>query len=138
MTPHSDSGIIDERSQHSVEQTVERFTALLHAKGVTLFALVDHSAEAAEAPKPGAAGSSPAGPVQSVKPHRELRRSEPLSSCTSKAISARVSVRLVAPLVPTSLLELRRWQNQSSEGAPPGLEPGKFDSCPACVYKLNH
>ncbi len=48
MTPHSDSGIIDERSQHSVEQTVERLTALLHAKGVTLFALVDHSAEAAK------------------------------------------------------------------------------------------
>ncbi len=48
MTPHSDSGIIDERSQHSVEQTVERLTALLHAKGVTLFALVDHSGEAAK------------------------------------------------------------------------------------------
>jgi len=48
MTPHSDSGIIDERSQHSVEQTVERLTALRHAKGVTLFALVDHSAEAAK------------------------------------------------------------------------------------------
>jgi uncharacterized protein (DUF302 family) len=27
---------------------VERLTALLHAKGVTLFALVDHSAEAAK------------------------------------------------------------------------------------------
>ena len=48
MTPHTDSGIIDERSQHSVEQTVERLTALLHAKGVTLFALVDHSGEAAK------------------------------------------------------------------------------------------
>src|SRR5207247_2507457 len=33
MTPHTDSGIIDERSQHSVEQTVERLTAVLHAKG---------------------------------------------------------------------------------------------------------
>jgi hypothetical protein len=54
------------------------------------------------------------------------------------SFSARVSVRLVAPLVLTSLLELRRWQNQSSEGVPPGLEPGRFDSCPACVYKLNH
>ena len=42
------SGIISERSRHSVEQTVERLTALLHAKGVTLFALVDHSAEAAK------------------------------------------------------------------------------------------
>jgi len=48
MTPHTDNGIIDARSQHSVEQTVERLTALLHAKGVTLFALVDHSAEAAK------------------------------------------------------------------------------------------
>ena len=48
MTPHSDSGIIDERSKHSVEQTVERLTALLHAKGVTVFALVDHSGEAAK------------------------------------------------------------------------------------------
>ena len=48
MSPHSDSGIIDERSQHSVEQTVERLSALLRAKGITLFALVDHSAEAAK------------------------------------------------------------------------------------------
>src|SRR6266699_5701305 len=48
MTPHTDNGIIDARSQHSVEQMVERLTAVLHAKGVTLFALVDHSAEAAK------------------------------------------------------------------------------------------
>ena len=48
MSPHSDSGIIDERSQHSVEQTVERLSALLRAKGITLFAVVDHSAEAAK------------------------------------------------------------------------------------------
>jgi len=48
MTPHSDSGIIDERSQHSVEQTVERLSAMLRAKGITLFALVDHGAEAAK------------------------------------------------------------------------------------------
>ncbi len=48
MTPHTDNGIIDARSQHSVEQTVERLTALLLAKGVTLFALVDHSGEAAK------------------------------------------------------------------------------------------
>ena len=48
MTPHSDSGIIDERSRHSVEQAVERLMALLHTKGVTLFALVDHTGEAAK------------------------------------------------------------------------------------------
>ena len=48
MMPHMDNGIIDARSQHSVEQTVERLTDLLRAKGVTLFALVDHSGEAAK------------------------------------------------------------------------------------------
>ncbi len=48
MTPDTDHGIIDARSQHSVEQTVERLTALLHDKGATLFALVDHSGEAAK------------------------------------------------------------------------------------------
>src|SRR5256884_5769884 len=48
MPPHTDNGIIDARSQHSVEQTVGRLTALLHAKSVTLFALVDHSGEAAK------------------------------------------------------------------------------------------
>src|SRR2546429_9240127 len=42
------SGFISGRRRHSVEQTVERLTALLPAKGVTLFALVDHSAEAAK------------------------------------------------------------------------------------------
>ena len=48
MTPSSDSGIITQPSQHSVEQTVQKLKALLHAKGVTLFALVDHSGEAAK------------------------------------------------------------------------------------------
>ena len=48
MTPPSDSGIITQPSQHSVEQTVQKLKALLHAKGVTLFALVDHSGEAAK------------------------------------------------------------------------------------------
>src|SRR3989449_5192682 len=48
MTPPSDNGIITLPSQQSVDQTVERLTALLHAKGVTLFALVDHSGEAAK------------------------------------------------------------------------------------------
>jgi uncharacterized protein (DUF302 family) len=48
MTPDSDSGIITLPSQHSVDQTVERLQTLLRAKGVTLFALVDHSGEAAK------------------------------------------------------------------------------------------
>ena len=48
MTPLSDNGIITLPSQHSVDQTVEKLQALLRAKGVTLFALVDHSGEAAK------------------------------------------------------------------------------------------
>jgi len=48
MTPHSDNGIITLPSQHSVDQTMEELQTLLRAKGVTLFALVDHSGEAAK------------------------------------------------------------------------------------------
>ena len=47
MTAYSDSGIITQPSQHSVEQTVEKLRVLLQARGVTLFGLVDHSGEAA-------------------------------------------------------------------------------------------
>jgi uncharacterized protein (DUF302 family) len=40
------NGIIDTPSNHSVEQTIEKLKGILQAKGVTLFALVDHSGEA--------------------------------------------------------------------------------------------
>ena len=43
------NGIIDIPSNHSVDQTVEKLKAILQAKGVTLFALVDHSGEAEKA-----------------------------------------------------------------------------------------
>lgn len=42
-------GIIDLPSHYSVDQTVERLKRILEAKGVTLFALVDHSGEAEKA-----------------------------------------------------------------------------------------
>lgn len=48
MTP-SANGIIDVASHHSVDETVERLREILAAKAVTLFALVDHSGEAAKA-----------------------------------------------------------------------------------------
>jgi uncharacterized protein (DUF302 family)/uncharacterized membrane protein YidH (DUF202 family) len=44
-----DTGIVDVPSNHSVDQTVERVKGILNAKGVTLFALVDHSGEAEKA-----------------------------------------------------------------------------------------
>jgi len=46
MIPGTNKGIIDKSSNHSVEETVERLKNLLQSKGVTLFALVDHSGEA--------------------------------------------------------------------------------------------
>lgn len=46
MTPGSDSGIIDISSSHPVDETVEKLKGILQTRGVTLFALVDHSGEA--------------------------------------------------------------------------------------------
>jgi uncharacterized protein (DUF302 family) len=40
------NGIISKPSNHSVDQIVEKLENILQAKGVTLFALVDHSGEA--------------------------------------------------------------------------------------------
>src|SRR6202041_914428 len=41
--------IIDKRSNHSVDETVEKLKNILESKGVSLFALVDHSGEAEKA-----------------------------------------------------------------------------------------
>lgn len=49
MTDSRDRGMVDVLSNYSVDQTVERFKEILAAKGVTLFALIDHSGEAEKA-----------------------------------------------------------------------------------------
>jgi uncharacterized protein (DUF302 family) len=46
---YPDSGIVALRSAHSVSQTVEKIEQALQAKGVKLFAVVDHSGEAEKA-----------------------------------------------------------------------------------------
>ena len=46
MTLSKSEGIINAPSNHSVDQTVEKLKGILQAKGVALFALVDHSGEA--------------------------------------------------------------------------------------------
>lgn len=43
------NGIVSIPSHHSVDETVEKLQGLLQAKGIQLFALVDHSGEAAKA-----------------------------------------------------------------------------------------
>lgn len=46
MALATNKGIIDKPSSHSVEQTVEKLKSILQSKGITLFALVNHSGEA--------------------------------------------------------------------------------------------
>ncbi len=46
MTLSTGSGIINKPSNHSVDETVEKLKHILQAKGVSLFALIDHSGEA--------------------------------------------------------------------------------------------
>jgi uncharacterized protein (DUF302 family) len=46
MNPSRGNGIIHTPSNHSVDETMEKLKGILQAKGVTLFALVDHSGEA--------------------------------------------------------------------------------------------
>jgi uncharacterized protein (DUF302 family) len=48
MPTAPNDGIVDLRSHHSVADTVAKLEATLKSKGVTLFALVDHSGEAAK------------------------------------------------------------------------------------------
>lgn len=49
MSSPAESGIVSIPSAHSVAQTVEKLQAMLQAKGVTLFATIDHSGEAEKA-----------------------------------------------------------------------------------------
>jgi len=49
MTSNAPNGIVSVPSRHSVEETVQRIEKTLAAKGVKLFALVDHSGEAEKA-----------------------------------------------------------------------------------------
>ena len=48
MMSSSDSGIVNIPSHESVDQTLEKLQAMLRAKGVAVFALIDHSGEAAK------------------------------------------------------------------------------------------
>jgi uncharacterized protein (DUF302 family) len=49
MTLNADTGIVTIPGNHTVDQTVEKLKAILEAKGVKLFALIDHSGEAEKA-----------------------------------------------------------------------------------------
>jgi len=43
------AGIVDKPSKHSVDETVQRLKDIIHSRGLTLFAMVDHSGEAGKA-----------------------------------------------------------------------------------------
>jgi uncharacterized protein (DUF302 family) len=49
VTAEKNGGLINILSNHSVDETVSKLKAILQSKGITLFALIDHSGEAAKA-----------------------------------------------------------------------------------------
>jgi uncharacterized protein (DUF302 family) len=49
MSVNTNNGILSKRSNHSVDETLEKLKRTLQAKGVTIFAVVDHSGEAEKA-----------------------------------------------------------------------------------------
>ena len=49
MAAQKVSGLIDIRSSHSMDETVEKLKGILQEKGIALFALVDHSGAAIKA-----------------------------------------------------------------------------------------
>jgi uncharacterized protein (DUF302 family) len=42
----ADNGIVSQPSSHSVDESVEKLKGVLQAKGIALFAIIDHSGEA--------------------------------------------------------------------------------------------
>ena len=49
MAAAANRGMIEVRSSHSVDETVQKLTGILEAKAVKLFAVIDHSGEAEKA-----------------------------------------------------------------------------------------
>ncbi len=49
MPPTPTNGLVSKKSNHSVDETVAKLQSILQAKGVKLFAVVDHSGEAQQA-----------------------------------------------------------------------------------------
>ncbi len=49
MSSPDNTGIVHKLSNHSVDSTLDHLKTILQNKGVTLFALIDHSGEAAKA-----------------------------------------------------------------------------------------
>jgi uncharacterized protein (DUF302 family) len=49
MKSDTDNGVVSIRSHHPVEETVAKLEELLRAKGIRLFAVIDHSGEAKKA-----------------------------------------------------------------------------------------
>jgi uncharacterized protein (DUF302 family) len=49
MPQQLDNGVVHKRSNHPVDDTVDKLKGILSAKGITLFTVVDHSGEAQKA-----------------------------------------------------------------------------------------
>src|SRR5882672_5115715 len=117
MTSRANSGIIDTPSHHSVDETVERLKEILRAKGVTLFALVDHDGEAKRA-------------GMKMRPTRLLVFGSPKAGTPVMLAAPSIAIDLPLKILVWEDAEGRVWASYNSptylqerHGVPPALVP---------------
>ena len=94
MELQNDSGLITRKSRHSVDETVESLSVVLKAKGITLFAVIDHSGEAAKV-------------GLTMRPTRLLIFGDPVAGTPLMLASATCAIDLS--------LKILVWQDQDGE-----------------------
>jgi uncharacterized protein (DUF302 family) len=102
MSPNPANGIVTKPSAHTVDQTVDKLKALLHAKGVMLFALIDHSGEAEKVglkmpPTKVLIFGNPKGGTPLMLAAPSLAIDLPLKILVSESADGKVSIAYNAP-----------------------------------------
>ena len=102
MSPNSANGIVTTPSAHTVDQTVEKLKAMLQAKGVTLFAVIDHGGEAEKAglkmpPTKVLIFGNPKGGTPLMLAAPSVAIDLPLKILVAEASNGRVSISYNAP-----------------------------------------
>jgi uncharacterized protein (DUF302 family) len=104
MASTADNGIVNKPGSRSVDQAVEKLEAMLRAKGVALFTLVDLSGEAEKA-------------GMKMRPSKLLIFGNP---------KAGNPLMLAAPIAATHAIRLSRQKTTFSRHTPGGNRGGKY------------
>ena len=91
------NGLIDLKSKYSVDETVQRLTAAFKEKGMQVFAVIDHSGEAAKVglemhPTKLLIFGSPKGGTPLMVPAPSLAIDLPLKALVAEDVEGKVSV----------------------------------------------